>query len=388
MLFIPYSTDAPVYYWPIATVGLIVANVAAFAIVAAGGELSPEGWMLSFGNGLHPEQWLLSIFMHAGPGHLIGNMIFLWLFGLVVEGKLGWWRFLCCYLAIGIGQMAIEQVAMLGYQGDIPGAVGASGAIFGLMAMAVMWAPMNEITYFYWVAFYVGTFDISIAMMAGLYAGYELLMICLSGGAVGSSWLHLTGFVLGLLFGFILLKRKMVDCEGWDAISVWSGNYGGFREEPDPREELKKIVTENKQRDEHLISGAQQQFQHYVKTGNVEAAIRFYEKMKNVAGGITPKRGDWLAMINWFHKHKRWTESVPYLAKYIAAYPDQADAARIKLAQICVVEMQRPGKSLDLLDEVNMSKLPAEQVNLVRRIQAKAKQLQLEGVVELDLDTW
>ena len=95
-----------------------MANVAAYFVVAVGGNLSPESWMLSFADGMHPEQWLLSIFMHAGWMHLIGNMIFLWVFGLVVEGKLGWWRFIPCYLAIGMGQMGIEQFAMLHYTGD------------------------------------------------------------------------------------------------------------------------------------------------------------------------------------------------------------------------------------------------------------------------------
>ena len=42
-------------------------------------------------------------------------MVFLWGFGLVVEGKLGWWRFLLIYLAIGVTQCAFEQTIMLGY---------------------------------------------------------------------------------------------------------------------------------------------------------------------------------------------------------------------------------------------------------------------------------
>lgn len=388
MLFVPYSTDAPIYYWPVATVGLIVANVVSFFAVVVGGVGSPENWILSFGDGLHPEQWLLSIFMHAGPGHLIGNMLFLWLFGLVVEGKLGWWRFLCCYLSIGIGQSMIEQLIMLRYTGEVPGAVGASGAIFGLIAMATIWAPKNEITYFYWVAFYVGTFDISIALMAGLYTGWEVLMICIFGSDAGSSWLHLMGFVLGLPLAIVLLKRGIVDCEGWDAFSVWSGNYGGFREEPDHKEENARIATLHKQKDEQLVGGAQQQFRQYLQNGNADAAIRLYEKMKHVRGGVKPERNDWLAMIQWLHSQKRWADSAPYMAKYLAAHPEQADVVRIKLAQICVVELQRPGKALDLLAEVDAKKLPEKQAALIKRIQAKALQLQQEGVVELDVDTW
>ncbi len=239
-MFIPYNTDAPIYHLPIGTVGLIVANVAAYLAVAVGGYLSPESWTLAFADGIHPEQWLLSIFMHAGWMHLIGNMIFLWVFGLVVEGKLGWWRFIPCYLAIGMGQMGIEQFAMLHYTGEQIGAVGASGAIFGLMAMAMIWAPLNEIGVAYLVGFSYGTVDVDIAVLAGLYTVWEVVMICIFGGNAGSSWLHLTGFALGLPMAVAMLKTGVVDCEGWDAFTVWSGNYGGFKKEPDYTEARRK----------------------------------------------------------------------------------------------------------------------------------------------------
>jgi hypothetical protein len=337
---------------------------------------------------LHPHEWLSSIFMHAGPGHLIGNMMFLWLFGLVVEGKLGWWRFLCCYLAIGMGQMAITQLAMLGYTGESIGALGASGAIFGLIAMAMIWAPVNEITYFYWVAFYVGTFDLSIALMAGLYAGWEVLMICLFGSDAGSSWLHLTGFILGLPLGIVLLKRGIVDCEGWDAFHVWRGETGAFKKEEPPKEVLAKVDAKKKEKDEQLLSGAQQQFRFFLEKGNVAAAVKLYKKMQNIRCGITPTRDEWLAMIHWFHTEKRWAESAPLMAKLLTAFPENADPVRLKLAQICVVELQRPAKALELLGAVNAKKLPQQQLQLCKRIQAKAIQMQAEGVVELDDDSW
>src|SRR5687768_12562559 len=103
-MFIPYNTDAPVYYLPFATVGLIALNVVIFFGVAVG-NLGPfEDWMLTYGAGLHPDEWFRAMFMHGGIGHLFGNMVFLWVFGLVTEGKLGWWKFLACYIAIGAGQ--------------------------------------------------------------------------------------------------------------------------------------------------------------------------------------------------------------------------------------------------------------------------------------------
>ena len=120
-MLIPYSTDAPLYHLPIATVSLIVVNTLVFIPLAT---LEPEQvqayvvpWILSHGDGLHPLQWLTSNFIHGGFLHLLGNMFSLWAFGLVVEGKIGWWRFLAVYFGIGIVQCGIEQVLALGAAG-------------------------------------------------------------------------------------------------------------------------------------------------------------------------------------------------------------------------------------------------------------------------------
>src|SRR5579862_4155845 len=92
-----------------------------------------EPWALQFGQGLHPLQWITNNFLHADILHLVGNMFFLWGFGLVVEGKLGWWRFLLLYLTMGAIYGFIIQAVMLGAHGA---ALGASGVIFGLMAIS------------------------------------------------------------------------------------------------------------------------------------------------------------------------------------------------------------------------------------------------------------
>ena len=86
--------------------------------------------------------------MHADLWHLAGNMLFLflWVFGWVIEGKLGWWRYLLVYLGIGAAQCALEQTIV----GAIPAAAGqyslgaSAAAIFGLLAMALVWAPVNN----------------------------------------------------------------------------------------------------------------------------------------------------------------------------------------------------------------------------------------------------
>jgi membrane associated rhomboid family serine protease len=109
-MLIPLNTDAPIYHFPFACIAMIIVNLVTFLATGWGQMENVDqwgSWALAYGDGLHPVQWITSNFIHMGLAHLIGNMIFLWGFGLVVEGKLGWWRFLLAYLCIGFAQCAI-----------------------------------------------------------------------------------------------------------------------------------------------------------------------------------------------------------------------------------------------------------------------------------------
>lgn len=287
-MLIPLNTDAPIYHFPFACIAMIVVNCFTFLATGWGSmenvdQWSP--WALAHGDGLHPVQWITSNFIHMGAAHLIGNMIFLWGFGLVVEGKLGWWRFLAVYLSIGVAQCAVEQTIMLGHtpeaaaesfvedvfdidaefdedmiaslemQGfseeeieekkeeyseelqslisevelsyaEFSGSCGASAIIYGMLAMSLVWAPRNEVTLLLIIAFRAVTFEATIMSFSAWYIGLEVLVATFEGFAIATATLHLMGAAAGFGVGTLMLKKGMVDCEDWDLFSVLSGNYG------------------------------------------------------------------------------------------------------------------------------------------------------------------
>ena len=135
-LYLPYSTDAPIYYRPIVTIAMIVINVLVFFMFT---QEEIEPFMLAIGAGLHPGQWLTANFLHADIFHLTFNMFFLWVFGLIIEGKLGYLKMLVVYLGIGINFGATIQILMQGHEPSY--GLGASAIIFGLAAMSLVWAP-------------------------------------------------------------------------------------------------------------------------------------------------------------------------------------------------------------------------------------------------------
>jgi|SRR5579871_5934612 len=144
---------------PFATWGLIALNVLIFLIQASSGSATDNAIVASFGatpaavihevhatGALPPELTLVtSMFLHGGWGHLLGNMIYLFVFGDDIEEALGWARFLVFYLACGI-LSALGFIA-LNVHSTTP-LVGASGAISGILAAYLMLRPCAKVTVF------------------------------------------------------------------------------------------------------------------------------------------------------------------------------------------------------------------------------------------------
>lgn len=261
-MFFIYGTDAPLYHYPITTSVMLVINVFVHILVySTGYDVMP--WILVFGDGLHPIQWLTHNFLHINIFHLLGNMIFLFPFGIIIEGKIGWLRMLILYLAIAVGQGFVQQVIMLPsdpvdiaeelvalfddpnnpldeetredlkqqWRKDLLqagfGSLGASAVIFGLLAICAIWAPVNEFNvYFRWSLFISapdgGDREWTVGTVCGIFVAKELLMFFIMGMPISSEALHLNGFVVGGCLGMAMLYLGYVDCEGFDLISIWS----------------------------------------------------------------------------------------------------------------------------------------------------------------------
>ena len=225
--FFPVRTDAPIYHRPWATVGLIVANVLAFVLGGGFGSGDRHNMIWQTyamtGQDWHVMQWVTAHFIHADVLHLLGNMIFLWTFGLIVEGKIGagWFLLLCSVVAIASAMIC--QVVML-LAGDIIPCGGASIIVSSLLPIAFLWAPKNDIGvfYFFWIYFVVraGVLDLSVKTFAMIVIAMDIFSLGLTDFGISTPLAHLTGVVIGITLGVWMLKTNRVDCEGWDYFSV------------------------------------------------------------------------------------------------------------------------------------------------------------------------
>ena len=138
LLVFPWRSDAPLYHGPWATLGVIAAYLGLAAVDRGPGGDIALAWSLAYDDGVQPLAWITSALAHAGWVHLLGNLIAFWVFAPIIEGKLGWWRFLLVVLGIMACSGAIEQAAFWGNEGY---SLGLSGVVYALMAMALIWAP-------------------------------------------------------------------------------------------------------------------------------------------------------------------------------------------------------------------------------------------------------
>jgi membrane associated rhomboid family serine protease len=207
---------------PVVTILLIVANALMFFYELSLGERL-EGFIMAaafvparlFDGGAVtvgeiPEgltSGLLSMFLHGGWGHFLGNMLFLWVFGDNVEDRLGHFRYLLFYLLTGYA--ATIAHAWSSPLSAVP-AIGASGAISGVLGAYLFLHPMARIVTVIWFFIFVRFVEIPalvylpIWFLIQLFSGVASLQAA-EEAAGGVAWFaHIGGFIAGPVLLFAL----------------------------------------------------------------------------------------------------------------------------------------------------------------------------------------
>lgn len=148
-----------------------------------------------------------SMFLHAGWMHIIGNMLFLWIFGDNLEDEMGHAGFLLFYLLSGLAA-AFAQTAM-DAGASIP-MVGASGAIAGVMGGYLLLFPKARVDVLFIFLIFFRIFPIPAWIVLGLWFAIQLLSGLSVPGDMGgvAYWAHAGGFAGGVLLGLPALLRR------------------------------------------------------------------------------------------------------------------------------------------------------------------------------------
>src|SRR3954467_4242975 len=226
---LPLRDNVPTRRFPVVTVVLIVAN-----LVVWSWELKQPGVDVHvFRDGfypctiqgpchvpapfpVHPLPWyegvFTGMFMHASWQHILGNMLFLWIFGNNVEDALGRGRFLVWYLAAGVAAMAAQTAVTL-WAGSVRDAsipnIGASGAIAGVLGAYFLLLPRARVLT---LIFFIIR-EIPAVWFLGIWIGLQVWQ-----GGAGLThpdqtggvavFAHIGGFAFGLLTVKLVAQRQ------------------------------------------------------------------------------------------------------------------------------------------------------------------------------------
>lgn len=181
---------------------LLLANVAIFLIQQfiapqnlSVAEIVVQGYLFPISSGFQVWQPITHMFMHATWGHIFFNMFALWMFGSLLENIWGSKRFLQFYMICGLGAAAAHLITS-----NVP-ALGASGAVMGLMAAFAYLFPNTEL-YIYGVLPVKAKYLVSVLILIDLFAGLY------NTGDQIAHWAHLGGALAGFIMVIYWNKSK------------------------------------------------------------------------------------------------------------------------------------------------------------------------------------
>ena len=220
---IPLRDDNPTTIRPLVTVGLIVACILIFlwqsslgvgqgaAVYALGvipavlfgqAQLAPElGWVTPV---LTP---MTSMFLHCGIFLLLGNMLYLWIFGNNIEDAMGHGRFVVFYLLCGIA--AVFAQALPDTSSVIP-MIGASGAISGVLGAYLLLYPRARVLVLIPLGFFLHTMRLKAGLVLAIWFLIQIFSSLSAGDGPGVAWhAHIGGFVAGIILLPIFKRRDV-----------------------------------------------------------------------------------------------------------------------------------------------------------------------------------
>jgi membrane associated rhomboid family serine protease len=218
---IPLRDDRPTRTFAFITVTIIVLNALVFFHeLSLGNSDRAESFFQTFSltpadltHAPSPAAYctiVTSMFLHGGWMHVLGNMLYLWIFGKNVEDSVGHFRFIVFYLLCGIAAAA-AQIA-IAPDSTVP-MIGASGAISGVLGAYLLLLPRARVLVLFPIWIFWRVFYVPAMLMLVLWFGLQLLSglavrhMDINGGV--AFWAHVGGFVAGVLLIPFFKKRQV-----------------------------------------------------------------------------------------------------------------------------------------------------------------------------------
>ncbi len=384
MFIFPFWTTSPFHYYPIATLILIFINVVVSIAAMANPDLL-ELTTLSYTE-ITPIAWFTSFFVHGSLSHLIGNMTFLWLFGITVEGRLGFLTTMTTYLLIGVTQNVMEQGLFVGLNAfgiaEASGSLGASSAIFGLMALAFILAYDAEFKTLFLIGYYVMVYEVPISIFCLIYIFLNIAEVVLVG--VGSGFLHLMGVGFGFAFGAALSSFGLIPTDG---ANFFAFAFGHKVERKVSTQKAMKIANERREQE----AGKLREFQDAMNFVTQLIQAQKYQQAEKRMSDLVEHNpnAQWtpeimLQIIQGHTAQKEWQKADHLISQFVQMFPNQRTVPIHLSWAHCKIMLEYPRKALRILQSLKGHPVTPEQKTVFQSLAGQARQSIINGVLEAE----
>lgn len=354
MLILPIRTDTQFRRTPAVNYFLIIANVLIFLVVDVfSGRPMPTGlalWKRQYM--LDPEnlsviQFFSYQFLHGDLMHLLGNMLFLWVFGNAVNSKMGHVTYLLFYLACGV-------FAGLGFSlGGTSPCLGASGSIAGITTSFLVLFPRAHVTVVYWFVWFIGTAQIQalLLIVVKIILWDNILAPSLAGGrdyvSVAYS-AHIAGYIFGFLCCALMLLIRALPRDQYDIIAMGKRyyqrqQYRAMMADPNVRAQMAygRVARPVAAESGEVVDAAPEpdgdvvrlrgEIAEQLEAENYEgAATRYAALLSHDSKQCLPRR-QMLDVANHLMRTAKYPQAAEAYEKFLLHYPSDGEAQQVQL---------------------------------------------------------
>lgn len=350
LVVIPIRTESEIRRTPLVNYVLLGANVFFFLLFQGVLRGKPMELFTAQHLVLHSDapafhQFFTYQFLHADIVHLLGNMVFLWVFGNSVNAKMGNGPYLLFYLAGGV-------FAAWGFALFTPGPsnlIGASGAIAAVTTAYLVLFPRAHVTVLVWLFIFIHFFQLPAMILIGLkiIVWDNVIVPGLGGqGAVAHS-AHLAGYLFGFVSALGMLLARALPRDQFDILALWKrwnqrrefatamkdpaaaarAQYGSAASVT-PTDPQQRTIDE--QRFEE-ISDLRSRITEKIERGNSTAAADLYEQLVAIDARQCLSEHHQLQVAREFYGTGHSTQAAAAFERYVDCYAQSIEAGNVRL---------------------------------------------------------
>lgn len=342
MIIIPIRTESDIHRTPLVNYALIGLNVLlylAFSGLLSGTDATAfKTRVLAFhSNAPAMHQFFTYQFVHADIFHVLGNMLFLWVFGNHVNAKMGNLPYLMFYLAGGV-------FAAWGYALLAPGPshlIGASGAVAAVTTAYLALAPRSRVTVLVWLFIFIHFFEVRAMVVIGLkiIVWDNIVAPMLSGADSVAQSAHLAGYLFGFVSALGLLLLRALPRDQFDILAVWKRwnqrrEFAAVTKEPGTVGQTEPIDPKERAIEEQRfdrVADLRTRITDGLERSDLSAAIGLHEELVSVDPQQCLSERHQLDVAREYYRLERFAQAAAAFDRYLECYPTSTEVHNVRL---------------------------------------------------------